>query len=83
MPRGIHDDILTIPDALNDPQVMQQELAEDFSGDVLELDQWTILDWTLLLTRVDAAMPGNGVLTQWTLLDPLAAIEAINAALAP
>jgi hypothetical protein len=49
---------------------------------VLELDQWTILDWTLLLTRVDAATPGNGILTQWTLLDPLAAIEAINAALA-
>jgi hypothetical protein len=73
---------LTIPDALNDPAVEQAELAENFSGNVLELNQWTILDPTLLLTRVDAALPGNNILTQWTVLDPLAAINAINAALA-
>jgi hypothetical protein len=56
-------------DAMLHPQVEQNELAQDFSSDVLPMNQFTILDPSELLRRIDSAKPGNGIWTKWTELD--------------
>jgi hypothetical protein len=55
--------------AMLSPQVEQNELAQDFSSDVLPMNQFTILDPSELLRRIDVAMPGNGIWNKWTELD--------------